>query len=111
MPFFRWFLRAVRILAGILAIPFGLLAILSLVCAVVGAVMVFTRDESWSTTGIFAVVGIVSALTTWGLLAATTPGTRDKLSGVLDILELLHAIGSLGSWIFRGVGMLFRVFD
>jgi hypothetical protein len=111
MPFFRWLLSAFRILAGILAIPFGLLAILSLVCAVVGIIMVLTRDESWSTSGIFVVVGIASGLITWGLFAATTPGTRDKISGLLDILELLHAVGRFVGVIFRGIGGLFRVFD
>lgn len=111
MPFFRWLLRAVRILAGIIAIPFGILAILSLACAAIGVVMVFVRDNPWSTPGLFAVVGVLSALATWGLLAATTPGTRDKLSGLLDILDLLHAIGTGIGALFRGVGALFRVFD
>ena len=104
MPILRGLLRAVRILAGILAIPFGIVAVLGLVCAVIGVVMVFARNDPWSTPGIFAVFGGVSALITWGLLAATTPGTRDKISGLLDILALLHAIGRLG-------GVIFRVFD
>ncbi|MEU4361016.1 hypothetical protein [Promicromonospora sp. NPDC023987] len=111
MPFFRWLLRAVRILAGILVIPFGILAILSVVCAVIGVVMVFTRDNPWSTPGIFAVGGIVSALVTWGLLAATTPGARETLSGLLDILELVHAIGRVVGAVLRGIGGLFRVFN
>lgn len=111
MPFLRWLLRALRIIAGILAVPFGIVAILSLVCAVIGVVMVFTADNPWSTAGIFAGVGGVSALITWGLLAATTPRTREVISGLLDILELLQAIGRLGGLIFRGVGGLFRVFD
>ncbi|MFD2793978.1 hypothetical protein ACFS27_10515 [Promicromonospora vindobonensis] len=111
MPFFRWLLRAVRILAGILAIPFGILAIFCLACAVIGVVMVFARDDSWSAAGTFAVFGGVSALVTWGLLAATTPGARDKIGSLLDVLELLHAIGRVGGAIFRGIGGLFRVFD
>ncbi|MCP2285440.1 hypothetical protein APR04_004372 [Promicromonospora umidemergens] len=111
MPFLRWLLRTIRILAGILAIPFGIIAIFCLACAVIGVVMVFARDDPWSTPGIFAVGGGVSALITWGLFAATTPGTRDKISGLLDILELFHAIGTFVGVIFRGVGGLFRAFD
>ena len=111
MPFFRWLLRAIRILAGILAIPFGILAIFCLACAVIAVIMVFARDSPWSAAGTFAVFGGVSALITWGLFAATTPGTRDKISGLLDILELLHAIGRAVGAIFRGIGGLFRVFD
>ena len=111
MPLFRGLLRAIRILAGILAIPFGVLAIFCLGCAVIGVIMVFARDNPWSSAGVFAAFGGVSALITWGLFAATTPGTRDKISGLLDILELLHAIGRLVGVIFRGVGGLFRAFD
>lgn len=111
MPFLRWLLRVVRILAGILVIPCGLIAAFGLVCAVVGVIMVFTRDESWSTAGVLAVVGVLAALVTWGLLAATTPGMREKLSGLLDVMEFLHAIGTGLGAIFRGIGLLFRVFD
>lgn len=111
MPFFRWLLRAIRILAGVLVIPFGILAIFGLVCAVIGVVMVFARDNPWSSAGVFAAFGGVSALITWGLLAATTPGTREKISGLLDILELLHAIGRVVGAILRGIGGLFRVLD
>ena len=111
MSFFRWLLRAIRILAGILAIPFGALAIFCLGCAVIAVIMVFARDNPWSSAGVFAAFGGVSALITWGLLAATTPGTRDKLSDLLDILALLHAIGRGIALVFRGVGGLFRVFE
>ena len=111
MPFFRWLLRAIRILAGILAIPFGILAIFGLVCAVIGVVMVFARDSPWSSAGVFAALGGASGLITWGLLAATTPGTREKISGLLDILELLHTVGRFVGVIFRGVGGLFRLLD
>lgn len=77
----------------------------------IAVVEVFTGDEPWSTAGMFAVVGGGSALITWGLLAATTPRTREVISGLLDILELLHIIGRLCGLILRGIGGLFRVFD
>ena len=111
MPLLRWFLRALRVIAGILAGPFGILATLGVVCVVVATVMVFVRDEPWSTAGIFAGVGVASGLLTWGLLAATTPGVRDVLSGLLDLVELVHTIGRGISVAFRGVGMVFRAFD